>query len=166
MIDVHELGGNAAVLDRVPGLDFDQIEFVRLVLFEFRPDQRERERRADDRTFGKLAQEIRDAADVVFVSVRHEQRLELVAAIAQIAEVVDHDVDAEHLFVGEHQTAVDHDDIVGGLEDGHVAADFAAAAQRNDANVRFAWGRRDDQRVGVGLAVQSRAGSLLKLLRA
>ena len=66
----------------------------------------------DDRAFRKLAQEVRDAADVVFVAVRHEQRAQLVAPVAQVAEVVDDDVDAEHLFVGEHQPAVDRDDVV------------------------------------------------------
>ena len=57
-------------------------------------------------------------------------------AFAHVGEIVDDDVDAEHLFVGEHQAAVDDDQIVVRLDDRHVAADFAAAAERDDANDR------------------------------
>ena len=80
--------------------------------------------------------------------------LELVAPVAQIAEVVDDDVDAVHLFIGEHQSAIDGDDVVLRLKEGHVAADFTASAKRNNAHVRLDRRRWDDQRVGVALTVQ------------
>ena len=92
----------------------------------------------------KLAREIRNAADVIFVSVGDQQRAQLVGPLANVGEVVDDDVDAEHLVVGEHQAAIDDDEIVVGLDHRHVAADLAAAAQRDDANVGP--GRRQGQR--------------------
>ena len=99
---------------------------------------------------------------MVFVPVGDEQSAQLVAPIAQVAEVVDDDVDAVHLFVGEHQAAVDRDDVVLRFEKRHVAADLAAAAERNDAHVGLVRGRWHDQRVGVWLTVQNRGRSLLQ----
>ena len=99
---------------------------------------------------------------MILVAVGDEQRAQLVAPVAQVAEIVDDDVYAVHLFVGKHQAAVDGDDVVLRLEQRHVAADFAATAERDDANVRLVRRRRDDQRVCVGLAVQNRGGSLLE----
>jgi len=118
------------------------------VLLELGPDQRQRERRPDDRHVGELAQQVGDPADVVLVPVGDEQRAELVAAVAHVGEVVDDDVDPEHLLVGEHQAAIDDDQIVVRFDHGHVAADLAAAAQWNDAQVRFVRGGRDDEGVG------------------
>ena len=68
----------------------------------------------------------------------------LCRAFAYVREVVDHDVDAEHLVVGKHKPAVDDHEIVVGLDDRHVAADFAAAAQRDDPDVRRGGRRGDD----------------------
>jgi len=73
---------------------------------QLRADERERERRPDDRNV-EFAQEIRNAADVVFVAVRDENRAELIDPFADVREIVDDDVHAEHLVVGEHQSAVD-----------------------------------------------------------
>ena len=54
-------------------------------------------------------------------------------AFAQIREIVDHDIDAVHFIVGEHQAAIDDDEIVVRLDHGHVSTDFTAAAERHDA---------------------------------
>src|ERR1700681_1312788 len=104
-------------------------------------------------TFGNSrrtpAQRVRCPAEVVFVAVRDEQRAELVLALAQVREVVDDDVDPEHLLVGEHQAAVADDEVVVGFDDRHVGADLAAAAERNDAQVGLARWSRDDESVGI-----------------
>ena len=85
-----------------------------------------------------------NAADVIFVAVRHEHRAQFGGALADVGEIVDDDVDAEHLVVGKHQAAVDDDQVVVRLDDGHIAADFAAAAERDDADVRRRRRRRND----------------------
>jgi len=86
---------------------------------------------------------------VIFVPVSNENRAKLVGALAYVGEIVDHDIDPVHLVVGKHQAAVDHDQVVVGLDDGHVPADLAAAAQRNDAHVWLARRCGNDQRVRV-----------------
>ncbi len=87
-------------------------------------------------TFSSRRQ-IWNAADVIFVSVCDEDRAQLVGAFTNVREVVDDDVDAEHVVVGEHQSAIDCDHVFVRLDDRHVAADLAATAKRNDANERF-----------------------------
>ena len=69
---------------------------------------------------------------MILVAVRHEQGPQLRRALANVGKIVDDDIDAVHLVVGKHQSAVDDDDIVVRFEDGHVAADLAAAAERDD----------------------------------
>ncbi len=67
-----------------------------------------------------------------------QERLDLGAALLEVGDVGDDEVDAEHLLVGEHQAAVDDDDVVAVLEHVHVLADLADAAERDDAE-RLVW---------------------------
>ena len=78
---------------------------------------------------------------MVFVAVRHEHRAQLMLPFADVRKVVDNDIDAEHFVVGKHQAAVDDHHVVVGLDDRHIAADLAAAAQRNNARIGRVGGR-------------------------
>ncbi len=76
----------------------------------------ERERRAEDRE-DQLAQQERQAADVVLVAVGGDAALDAVGVLAQPREVGQHQVDAEHVGVGEHQPAVEqHDAAVASMQ--------------------------------------------------
>ena len=88
------------------------------------------ERRGVDGHARELGQDVRQTADMVLVGVRDEERLDLVAALLEVRHIGHDQVDAEHLLVGEHQAAVDDHDLVAVLEDVHVLADLAHAAQR------------------------------------
>ena len=66
--------------------------------------QAERERRAVDRE-RQLAQQVAEAPHVVFVAVRDDRPVDAVGVVAQVGEVGQHEVDAEHVDVGEHQPA-------------------------------------------------------------
>ena len=57
------------------------------------------------------------------------------AAFQQVRDLVDHEIHAQHLFFGKLHAGIDDDDVVAGLVDGHVAADLAAAAERDDSQV-------------------------------
>ena len=76
---------------------------------------------------------------MVLVGVRDQERLDVLAAFLEVGDVGHDEVDAEHLLVGEHQAAVDHDDVVAVLEHVHVLADLADAAERNDAKRLAGW---------------------------
>jgi hypothetical protein len=54
-----------------------------------------------------VAQEVRQAADVVLVAVGGHARLDAVGVLAQVREVGEDEVDAVHVGVGEHEPAVD-----------------------------------------------------------
>ena len=110
------------------------------MLPEALPGQGESHARPVDRHV-ELAQEVRERPDVVLVGVREDHPPHLLAPREQGREVGDDVVDAGHLVVGEHETAVDGQEVLAGLEQHHVEADLAEAAEREDAN------RRLDRRV-------------------
>ena len=70
---------------------------------------------------------------MVLVAVGDDDRLDVARALAQIGEVGQHEIDADHLGRGEAQADVDDDDAVVVLDDGHVLADLPQAAEGQDA---------------------------------
>ena len=85
---------------------------------------------ADERDVPALAQEVRRGADVVLVTVGEHERLDGVEPVPDGVEVGEDQVDAGVVVLGEQHAAVDDEQAVVVLEDGHVAADLAEAAQR------------------------------------
>jgi hypothetical protein len=75
---------------------------------------------------------------VVFVTVRDDDAAQLIALVAQIFPIGNDEVDAQHVVFGEHDAAIDQDDVLAVLEGRHVLADFAAPAERDDAQRRCA----------------------------
>ena len=80
----------------------------------------------------QLAQDPRQRAEVVLVAVGDDDALDVVDAVAQVGEVGQHEVDADHLGGREAQPDVDDDDAVLVLEDRHVLADLAQPAEGQD----------------------------------
>ena len=106
-------------------------------------DQRQRELRADDRDVGPQFEQERDRADVVLVRVSEYQRLDVVEAVLDVAQVGQDQVDAGFVVAGEQHAAVDDQQSAEMLENGHVAADFADAAERGHPQAtRGQWPRR------------------------
>ena len=103
------------------------------VLGELGADQRQRQPRPDQRDVGPLPQQVRNAADVVLVRMRQHQRVDLVQPALERGEVRQDQVDAGLVVLGEQDAAVDDEQPAGVLEDRHVAADLAEAAERDQA---------------------------------
>ncbi len=77
---------------------------------------------------------------MVLVAVRDDDRLDVARALAQVGEVGQHQVDADHLRRREAQADVDHDDPAVVLDDRHVLADLSQPAEGQDAQLRaHAW---------------------------
>ena len=72
---------------------------------------------------------------MVLVPVGEDDRLDVVDAVAQVGEVGQDEVDAEHLGGREHQAGVDDDDPAVVLDHGHVLADLAQPAERQHAKL-------------------------------
>ncbi len=102
------------------------------VLAAFGGDQRQRELRPDDRDVAPQLEQKRDRPDVVLVRVGQHQRLDVVEAVFDVAQVGQDEVDAGLVVGGEHHPAVDDQQPAQVLEYRHIAADFADAAQRGD----------------------------------
>ena len=105
---------------------------MELVLLDLVAEQAAGEGRGVDRHARELGQDVRQGADVILVGVGDEEGPDVGLALLEVGDVGDDEVDPEHLLVGEHQAAVDDDDVVAVLEHVHVLADFADAAERDD----------------------------------
>ena len=102
------------------------------VLVELRPCHRHRQTPAVDRGHVNgpdLAQNPRQRPEMVLVTMGHDDPLDVRGALAEIAEVRQHEVDPEHLGRRETQARIDYHDAPAVLEHGHVLADFAQPAE-------------------------------------
>ena len=126
----HERAG-VDLLARVHLLERHLLE---LVLVQLGAHHRDGQRTAvDGRPVVELAQHERQRAHVVLVPVGEHDGLDVGLALAQVGEVGQHQVDAQLVGRREAQAGVDHDDLAVVLDDGHVLADLAQAAERHDA---------------------------------
>ncbi len=107
------------------------------VLLELGLDEGEGQLGADQRDVRLLAQEEGDAADVVLVAVGEDDALDVVEAVPDGREVRQDQVDSGLLLLREEHSAVDDQQAAAVLEDRHVSADFAEAAQRGDPQAAF-----------------------------
>ncbi len=80
-----------------------------------------------------LAQQERHRADVVLVAVGEHERVDVVEPVLDGPEVRQDQVDAGRVLGREQHAAVDDEQPPVVLEHGHVAADLADAAERDDA---------------------------------
>ena len=114
-----------------PGGQLLQRRVAELVLVELGADHADRQQAAvDHRRHADLAQHVGQRPDVVLVAVGEDDRLDVVGAVAQVGEVGQDEVDAEHLGGREHQAGVDDDDPAAVLDHGHVLADLAQSPER------------------------------------
>ena len=123
-------------LDRLPRRQLLQRRVAELVLVELGADHANREQAAvNHRRHAELTQHVGQGPDVVLVTVGEHDRLDVVDAIAQIGEVRQDEVDAEHLRSREHQAGIDDDDATVVLDHGHVLADLAQSPERQHAQL-------------------------------
>ena len=97
-----------------------------------------------------LAQQVRDGAEVVLVPVREHDGLDVVEAVPDVGEVRQDQVDPGLVVLREQHAAVDDEQPAGVLEDGHVAADLAEAAERDDAQAAVGQRRAAGRARGAG----------------
>src|SRR3954467_9527547 len=92
----------------------------------------EREPRRPDLTHVDLSHQVRQRADVVLVSVREDDRPDRAAALPEVLEVRQDQVDAEVLVTREGEPRVDDHDRPLAFVRGHVLADLTEASERDD----------------------------------
>ncbi len=131
---------NGPIVQLVAGLEPDERVVVELVLLDLVAQEAAREDGGVDGHAGELREHVGQGSDVILVGMGDQERPDVGAALLEVADVGDDEVDAVHLLVGEHQAAVDHDDVVAVLEDVHVLADLPHPAERDDAERRVVGG--------------------------
>ena len=94
----------------------------------------------------ELAQDPRQRAEVVLVAVGDDDRLDVLGALAQVGEVRQHEVDAEHVGGREAQAGVDDDDP-------------ARRTRRPSCSCRSRPGRRAAGRAAAGRSRRSSPGA-------
>ena len=125
---MHHLKREGTELEAFAGLDLVQLDIAQLVLIELGARHRDRQRAAVDgrlHTIAEVAQDPWQRTEMVLVAVRDHDRLDVLSALAQVGEVGEHEVDANHLRGREAQADVDHDDAAVVLDHRHVLADLA-----------------------------------------
>jgi hypothetical protein len=85
----------------------------------------------------KLAQKMRQGANVVQVAVGHQDGAQQVFPLTQIVPVGQDIIHARHIRLGEHDPRVDDNDVAAILDAGHVLANFPQAAQGHDSKFRI-----------------------------
>ena len=93
-------------------------------------DERQRERGAVDRTI-EQRNEVRHAADVIFVAMRQHERSGR-PLLLQVGEIRNDPVHAEQLGVREHHAGIDDNRRLTPREREHVHAELAKSAERYD----------------------------------
>ena len=78
-------------------------------------------------------EDVGQRADVVFVPVGYQNRLDLVAVLNKVRDIGDDEIDSGHVLLGKQDARVDDHGLIAVLNDHHILADLAEAAQRDDA---------------------------------
>jgi hypothetical protein len=108
----------------------DQLRVAQQAVFvEAAAHEAEGEARSVHGQLADRAQQIRQRPDVVQVPVGEDDRVDRVAALLEVGEVGQHEVDADLLAAREGDAAVDDHEPVAELDDVEVLADLPRAAQ-------------------------------------
>ena len=96
----------------------------------------QREGRAVDGE-AQFAQQIAERANVIFVGMGSNAANDAMGVFAQVREVGQHKIDAVHTNVGEHKTAIEHEELVVLLKHHAVPTDLTQPAEKRNAYRRW-----------------------------
>ena len=128
--DADELDRERSDGDALPWPYGDQLVAVQAVLFELRLDERERQRRAVDRSVDHR-HHVRYGADMIFVTVRQHERGGA-PFLLQVGQIRDDAIDAQQLGVRKHHAGIDDNRRLTPREREHVHPELAKSAERHD----------------------------------
>lgn len=131
VVDLDKANGEAAQLNHLPRLHRIERHAADMVFAQFVFNQRQRQARTVQGR-GHLRYHIGHRADMILMTMRKHIAADTFFVCHQIAGVGDHQVDAQHIVLGEHGTAIDNDNIPVILKDRHIFADFIHASKGND----------------------------------
>ncbi len=131
-----ELDGQRSDVHPIAGAHGVQLDPVVAVLAEFRFDHRERQRRRVDRAL-EQAHHVRDAANVILVSVRQDERRHG-PPLLQVGQIGNDSIHPQQFGVREHHAGIDDDRGLAPAECEHVHTELAKTAESyNFEHVEF-----------------------------
>ena len=134
VVHLDKFHTHTAHLDGSSRLHFTELYRIgKSMFFQLALNQSQRQLCSIDRNIDFL-QEIRQTANVVFMSVRQHDATHLVPICFYIGEIRNDNINARHITVWKRQTAVQNEHIVAAFKHGHILSDFVQAAQRNNPN--------------------------------
>ena len=135
VVDTDELNAEAAEAHGIVGLHAMEIGVPgQAMLLELVLNDLESQPSAvNGRIYG--AQNVRNGADVVLVTVGQHHTADLVPVLFEISDIGNDEIDTEHILVGESDAAVDDNNIVTVLNGGNILSDLTDAAEGYDAQL-------------------------------
>lgn len=70
---------------------------------------------------------------MIFMPVRYDKAFDLISVCSEVAEIRQYNIYAVHAFIRETHAAVNNDYITAEFIHGHVLADLAETAKRDDS---------------------------------
>src|SRR5262249_39623154 len=101
------------------------------VLFELALHQSHRECRPIDQNI-QIKKNEHQGTDMILMTMRKKYRSDFALVFEKIGNVRDDDVDAQKLFVEEHHTSIDNDDVAIRTKHHHMHSEFAEPPKKND----------------------------------
>src|SRR5262249_509331 len=132
MCHLEKLDSETADVDRLFRNDGMKLSFLDdAVLFQLVFHKSHRESRPVHRHI-QIGKDERKGADVVFVAVRQEDRLDFTLPFEEISDMGNDDVDPEKFLVRKHHARIHNNDGSTAPEGHHVHTEFAEPAKRNN----------------------------------
>src|SRR6266487_3054142 len=95
------------------------------MLFEFDIDQALSQASCINGREIKHWQNVRESANVIFVTVSNEDTTYTRLLIGQIVRIGNNQIDTKHFIVGEHHPYINNENVVSVLNDHHILSDFS-----------------------------------------
>ena len=131
MIDANEPNAETADIDYIARRYRLQLFTAHAVLLQPSRQNTQRQPRTVNRHVN-LLQHIRKRTDMVLMPVGEDDGLNLFAILQQIRNIGNHEINSQHIVLGEHQSCVDQQNLIVHAKNRHIFADLPQAAQRND----------------------------------
>src|SRR5215217_6273461 len=131
VVDLYKFQAEATEVLLIARLDLAQVALLDSELLQLAAHEPEGELGRVDR-YVELAQQVRQRPDVVLVTVREDDALQLACVLPQVGKVGQHQVDPWHLLVRERHSGVNQDNTAPLAHGGHVLADLTQPSEGYD----------------------------------
>src|SRR5450755_1443276 len=144
MIDAEELDHALTQLQLIAGRDhIDRCLIEQPMFLEFDINQALCQARRIDGREIQHWQNVRQSANVIFMTVSNEDTAYTRLLVCKIARIGNNQVDTKHFIIGEHHPGINNDNVVTVLNDQHILSDLSQTSEREKSNFFYCQGIKD-----------------------